>query len=240
MKRCPNCGRMYRKKTWKKPMPIDMRNSDLFERLEREVCDDCHRHKESHNPKIQVRGISIERIEPIVLKHLKKDEAKSKVENFFEKKGDLYFSSKTTARRIAGELKQMGATIKESNKLVTYDTQGSKPLMRLTISARFKLLPGDLVKTKSDVAVVAKIRDKWVWTQEGDKIRLKDAKKLDSEAFKGLVISINPPMATLETTGETIDVNQLPEVVKKGEKVELRRYDGRWWIVAAKNTGRDL
>ncbi len=229
MKRCPNCGRVRKRKAWRKPTPADLRKAENFEPFEKEWCDDCMRREASHNAIIQIRGAPLEKFKPVVEMHLARNAGKGVVENFFEKNGNFYFSSKTTARRIAGDLKKMGAEIKETSKLVTYDRQGSRPLMRLTISARFKVAVGDIVETKAGPDIADRVDGSWVWTRKGHKIKLKDVVKLESEAFEGVLIADSPPMATLKATGETVDVEAAPGV-EAGREVILRGFKGKWWV----------
>ncbi|MBR9681707.1 MAG: hypothetical protein GOV00_02820 [Candidatus Altiarchaeota archaeon] len=229
MKRCPNCSRVLKKKSWHKPTPADLRKAEHFDAFEKEWCDDCMRRGESHNAILQVRGIPLEQVEPLVNSFLEANAQKGIVENGYKKKDNFYFSSKATARKISVELRRQGASVKETSKLVTYDRMGSRPLMRLTIVARFKLFPGDIIETRAGPDIVEKTASEWAWTRGGKKVRIKDAERIDAESRPALVIADNPPMVTLTETGETIEVESMggSEI---GQEVQLKSIESKNFI----------
>lgn len=230
MKRCPNCSRVLKKKTWRKPTPADLRKAELFEPFKKEWCDDCMRRGESHNAILQVRGIPLDVVEPLVDKFLDANYDKGIIENGFRKKENFYFSSKSTARKIAAELRGWGAELKETNKLVTYDRMGSRPLIRLTIVARFHVIRGDLIETPAGPDIIEKAARGWVWTRGGKKMKTKMAKKIeDAEESTGIIISKNPMMVTLEKTGETREVEPL-ETVEIGQMVKIKSARGKNFV----------
>ena len=230
MKRCPNCSRVLKKKAWRKPTPADLRKSELFEPFTKEWCDDCMRRGESHNAILQVRGIDLDVVEVLVDKFLDANYDKGIIENGFKKKENFYFSSKSTARKISAELRGWGAELKETNKLVTYDRMGSKPLMRLTIVARFHVIKGDLIETPAGPDIIERAAAGWIWTRGGKKMKTKLAVKIDSEEATGIIISKNPMMITLEKTGETLEIEALDKV-DVGQIVKIKSARGKHFII---------
>ena len=188
------------------------------------------RRGESHNAILQVRGIPLDVVETLVDKFLDANYDRGIIENGFRKKENFYFSSKSTARKIAVELRGWGAELKETNKLVTYDRMGSKPLMRLTIVARFHVVRGDLIETPAGPDIIEKAASGWIWTRGGKKMKTKMAKKIeDAEESAGIIISKNPMMITLEKTGETIEVENL-DSVELGQTVKIKSARGKHFV----------
>lgn len=231
MKLCPRCGRVLKRKRWVKPTPVDRRKAGYFEAFQREICDDCCRRPEAHNAILQVRGVSADLAEPLVAKASEAGFKKDKIDAWYRKKGDFFFTSKVMARKVASKLRDMGAELKETSKLVTYDNQGSKPLHRLTIAAWFRVVAGDLVQTTQGPEVVRRVSGSWAWTWGGKKVRIKDVKRLEAEDFSGLVISEQPPMVTVSETGESVEVQGGLLNAKPGQQVKLKKYQHQWWVV---------
>ncbi|HDR53196.1 MAG TPA: hypothetical protein ENN60_00760 [archaeon] len=231
MKLCPRCGRVLKRKRWVKPTPAEQRHAGTFEPFQKEICDDCTRRPEAHNAILQIRGIPADEVEALVARTAETSVKKGRREAWFRKKEDFRFTSKAMARQVAAQLKAAGAELKESSKLVTWDQQGSRPLLRLTISARFTVVAGDLVQTPRGPDVVSRVSGGWVWTRGGKKFRVKEAKRLEAENFKGMVISERPPMVTVTETGESVEVEGGLAGCTPGQEVRLRFHEGRWWVV---------
>lgn len=190
------------------------------------TCEDCGRHPETHNAVLQVKGIRPEEVEKIIARELKKSYKRGEIENVFEKKGKYHFTEKSMARAVGKELKRIGAEIKETTKIVTYDRLKSQQKTRITIRAVFKVAPGDIVKHHNEKYLIESIDRGFVLTREGKKIRLKDVEKARVKRLQGFYISNTPPLVFIESTRETV------EVPKKGKgRVEVIQSGKRTWVL---------
>ena len=230
LKVCRKCGRVFARGRWRKHRGNEVARAELMGEVEYTICPDCLRDAEAHAAVLQVRGrFEREEVERIILEELEKNERKGGAERVFEKKGDYYFTSKSMARAVAKRLKEMGAEIKESTKIHTFDRERSVPVTRLTIAARFRVKAGDVVSHGGELYLVEKVRGSWVWTASGKKLRIKDVEVVPSESFEGIIVSRIPPMVFIPGTGETVEVERVPEV---SEVKVVVAGDKRWVIPA--------
>ena len=225
VKICDICGRKQKGKRWVETTPQAIAQARLMENLKTTKCEECLRHAESHVAKLQVRGrFSREEIENIIAEKLDDTNKEGRMENVFFKDGDYYFTSKNLLKSLARRLREMGAEIKETSKVITHDRLRSVPLTRLIISARFQVLVGDVVKVTPGLDVVTKVLKGWVWTRNGEKLRVKNAKLVEVDRMKGLIISKKPPLVLVKKTNETLEVAHLSGSVGD-ETTVLRKGD---------------
>ena len=221
MKVCERCGRELKGKRWVRVSPKALAHAKLMGNLEMTKCEECLRHAESHVDKLQVRGrFDREEVEKIIGEELDRFNSGDRMENVFFKGGDYFLTSKNLLRTIARRLRGMGAEIKETSKVVTYDVLHSVSLTRLIVSARFKVVTGDVVRVKSGLDVVTRVSRGWVWTR-GHKLKVKDAEVVEVELLEGLVVSERPPMVLIKKTHETVEVEELAG--KEGEEITVLR-----------------
>jgi len=214
VKVCRHCGRVLKGKRWVRAK---------VEGGEMVTCEDCARHPETHSAILQVKGGNPENVEKLIAEELETSRAEGKVERVFEKGGKYHFTSKSMARAVARKLKRQGGELLETSKVVTYDRQKSRQKTRITLRIHFPVSRGDVVQYRSRKYLVIGMRDGFVLTKEGKKIRLKHAKRVPCRRMEGFYISSNPPLVFLEATGETIEVPEKGkgkvEVVISGKKV---------------------
>jgi len=217
---------MLNGKRWIIPDPHEVARAKLMDRLETTHCEDCTRHPGAHSAVLQVRGMPKEELEKILLDELIKTDKKGKLEKIVPKGENYHLTSKSMARSIGKKLHEMGAEIKETSKIVTYDAQRSRQLTRITVRAVFDFVPGDLAKYRNNVYLVEKVKGSFIFTQSGKKFKAKDAKKIeDAEKKKGFYISSNPPLVFIEDTKESL------EVPKEGKgKAEVIKYKDKVWV----------
>ena len=219
---CKACGRKLKGKRWIETTKQEVAHAELMGDLKYSHCTDCLRHAEGHVAKLQVRGrFSEDIIEGVIEKELGKSDEKGARENAFLKGGDYYFTSKNMLRTVARRLRELGAETQETSKVVTHDRQKSVPLTRLIISAKFNVIPGDVVETGSGFDVVSRIQRGWVWTRGGGKLKVKNTRVVDVERLEGVVVSEKPPLVLIKATNETVEVNHLAGGA--GETVEVLR-----------------
>jgi NMD protein affecting ribosome stability and mRNA decay len=215
VKVCKRCGRVLQGKRWVRVSGEP--EGDMV------TCDDCGRHPDTHAAVLQVKGMKDEDLEKLIIEELEKSVKKGEVETVFKRKGKYHFTEKSMARSVARELKRRGADVLETTKIVTYDRQKSRQKTRITLRAVFHVAPGDVVKYHGEVYLVTRIDRGFLFTEEGKKIRLKEAKKVvGATRVEGIYISEKPPLVFVESTGETIDVPKKGkgrvEVIKSGSK----------------------
>lgn len=222
VKICEICGRKLKGKRWIETTPQDIAKSRLMENLETTKCQECLRHAESHVAKLQVRGrFNRKDIENIIWEKLKSINKGGRMENVFFKNGDYYFTNKNLMKSISHRLREAGAEIKETSKVVTHDRLRSVPLTRLIVSARFQVLVGDVVKVTAGLDVVTKVLKSWVWTRNGEKLRVKNTTVIEVDRLEGLIISEKPPMVLVKDNNETLEVAHL--VGKIGDETTVLR-----------------
>jgi NMD protein affecting ribosome stability and mRNA decay len=225
MKVCRSCGRVLQGKRWLPPGPGEVYRARRMGRLEKDTCQDCRRHPRTYSAVLQVRGMPREELEDLILDKLVESEGEGRLENVYLEGGEYRFTSKGMARDVARELKERGAELTETSKVVTYDAQKSRQKTRLTISAKFRFQPGDVAEYRGRKYLVARVLRGFIKTQEGRKVRLKDAEKVPARRQEGFYISKKPPMVFVEETKETV------EVPEPGEgRVEVVRAGGRLWV----------
>ena len=225
MKVCKACGRKKDAKRWLIPTPKEVAMARLMDRLETVHCEDCLRNPLAHSAVLQVRGMEKEDLEKIILNELVKTDKKGRREKVVPKGQNYHLSSKAMAKSIGKQLKGLGADIKETSKLVTYDPQNGRQVTRLTVRAIFEFAPGDVVEYRDDFYLVEKIMKGFIYTKSGKKFRSKDAKKAKSTHQKGFYISHKPPMIFIEETQESFEVKE----EGKGT-VEIIKYKDRVWV----------
>ncbi len=221
LKICRKCGRYLKGKRWLEPPPGEVERARRMERLELSLCGDCQRSPTTHNAVLQVRGFPGEELDALVEEEVRRHGGAA-----FFKGGAYHFRFKKTARAVARRLRELGAQLKESSKIVTYDNLRSRQLTRLTISARFPFAPGDVVEYRGERYLVSKVRGKFVFARSGRKFPVRDAKKVEASRRKGFYISKNPPLVFIEESGETVEV---PESGEGG--VEVVESGGKRWVV---------
>ncbi|MBR9680498.1 MAG: hypothetical protein GOU98_01580 [Candidatus Altiarchaeota archaeon] len=225
MKVCRVCGRKKDAKRWLIPTPKEVALAELMSRLEPVHCEDCLRNPLAHSAVLQVRGMEKDDLEKIILEELVKTDKKGRREKVVPKGQNYQLSSKSMAKRIGKKMKDLGARIKVTSKLVTYDTQSGRQVTRLTVRAVFEFAPGDVVEYKDQVYLVEKIMGGFIYTKVGKKFRSKDATKIEVARQKGFYISQNPPIVFIEETGESLEVKE------KGKgKVEVIKYKDKIWV----------
>ncbi len=226
VKVCRSCGRVFDKGRWRKPKGNEVARAERMGRLEYTTCPDCL--NVGHTAILQVRGrFDRDAVEDLIAEEVDRSVARGEVEKVFEKKGDYFFSSKKMARRVAQKLKQRGAVIKETSKVYKYDREHSVPLTKLTISASFRILPGDAVRAGGQPDLVRKVRGEWAWLDSGRKVRVKDLERVQAEVLSGIVVSQRPPLVFVKETGETVEVDSVPE----SRDVTLVRAEGKTWVI---------
>ncbi|MBR9679695.1 MAG: hypothetical protein GOU99_01440 [Candidatus Altiarchaeota archaeon] len=223
MKICKRCGRKLKGKVWTISNRKKIAQARLMGRLDEDVCPDCQRHGEAFVATLQVRGrFDRALVESIINDELNKSIERGENENVYLKSEDYRFTSKSLASKVAKRLVGIGAEIKKSSKLISFDRQKSIPLHRLTLAVKFRVLKGDIIKLAGTYQLVEKVSSSWVWTNKGKKIKLKDAEPVDAEELDAIVISERPPMVFIEKTGETLEIENL-KGNKLREKIKLKR-----------------
>ena len=230
MKVCRVCGRVFEKGRWRKPRRGEIARAELMGKVEYTICKDCSRPAGTFEAILQPRGrFEKEKLEKIIEREVEKRKKAGEVEEVFEKNGDYYFTSKKIARAVAKKLKEIGGEIKESRKFWKYDRERSIPLTKLTIAVHFRVKPGDIVRYRGKLYLVEKVRDGWIWTREGKKMKIKEIEVVEAERLNGIVISKNPPLVFIPKTNETLEIEERVEgeveVIRVGERVWVRKID---------------
>lgn len=225
MKVCRRCGRMLRNGRWVLPGRGEVQRARRMDRLEMVTCPDCSRHPHAYSAVLQVRGFPRDELEELIIDRLVESRQKGELEKVSRHGGDYRFTSKSMARDVAGKLRRRGAELQETSKIVTYDRERSRQKTRLTIVARFRIAPGDVFDYRGRRYMAESVRNGFIKTAKGKKVRLKEAEKVPAERREGFYMSRDPPMVFLEDTKESI------EVAEPGEgRVELVTSGGRTWV----------
>ena len=222
MKVCKLCGRKEKGKRWIPAKAYEIEHEKLMGHLNMTHCPDCLRHRDSYNATLQIRGrFDKEKIHKLILETLKESDKKGERENVYVHGKDYRFTKKSMAKKVARVLADMGAEIIQTSKIVTYNFEKGKDVKRITISARFNILKGDVIKVNGKFDVVEKIKSGWAWTKKGNKLKTKDLKILPSEKLEGIIISEKPPLIFIKDTNQTLEI---PHNLKNGDKVELVKH----------------